>query len=276
VALASVLGVASLSIAAGLASFAVVASSASPARAAEPDARARLERALSDYEAAQAEADRDARIAGFQRAEQAFAALIEEGARSPALYTNLGNAALQAGRVGRAVLAYRRALSLDPTVATARQNLAHVRAQLPGWVPRPGSAESDGALYAYRRISARTRSLAAAGCFAAAALALFVAGRRREGAWRGLALVLGLGWVALVASVVVDGGGADGQAGVLTADETPARSSDSALAALAFPEPLPQGVEVEQLEVRGDFARVRLANGRDVWVRSSSVSLIDG
>ena len=46
-------------------------------------------------------------------------------------------------------------------------------------------------------------------------------------------------------------------------------------AALAFPDPLPQGVEVERLEVRGDFARVRLANGRDVWVRGSSVTPID-
>jgi hypothetical protein len=63
---------------------------------------------------------------------------------------------------------------------------------------------------------------------------------------------------------------------VLTSDETPARVSDSALAPLAFPEPLPAGVEVERLEVRGDFARIRLANGRDVWVRSSSVTPVAG
>ncbi|MBK7948224.1 MAG: BatD family protein [Deltaproteobacteria bacterium] len=275
VALACVLGAASLSTAIGLASLVAFAAIASPATAVEPDARARLERTVADYEAAQAESDRDARIAGFQRAEQGFAALIEEGARSPALYTNLGNAALQAGRVGQAVLAYRRALTLDPKMATARQNLAHVRAQLPAWVPRPGDAETDPALYAYRRVAAPTRALAAAGCFAGATLALFLAGRRREGAWRGLVIALGVGWLALLASVVVDGRGAAGQAGVLTAEETAARSSDSALAALAFPEPLPQGVEIEQLELRGDFARIRLANGRDVWVRDTSVSLID-
>ena len=201
--------------------------------------------------------------------------MIDEGARSPALYTNLGNAALQAGRVGQAVLAYQRALRLDPEATTARQNLAHVRASLPGWVPRPGSVETGEALYAYRRVSVQMRSLAAAGCFAATALAVVVAGRRREGPWRGLAIGLGVAWLGLVASVVADGRGSVSQAGVLTAEETPARSSDSVLAALAFPEPLPEGVEVERLEVRGDFARVRLANGRDVWVRSSSVTLID-
>ncbi|MFO0687997.1 MAG: BatD family protein [Myxococcota bacterium] len=269
------LGVGALSTAVALGPGQAYAAEGDAPAAPATDARARLERAVADYEAAQAEADRDARLAGFQRALQGFASLIDEGARSPALYTNLGNAALQAGRAGQAVLAYRRALRLDPTVATARQNLAHVRSRLPGWVPRPGSSESDGALQAYRRIAAPTRALAAAGCFAAAALAFVLAGRRPTGAWRGLAIALGLAWLGLLASVVADARGAAGQPGVLTTEETVARSSDSALAALAFPDPLPQGVEVERLEVRGDFARVRLANGRDVWVRGSSVTPID-
>ena len=246
------------------------------ARASESDPRARLEQALGDYAKAQAESDREARLAGFQRAEQGFAALVEGGAETPALYTNLGNAALQAGHVGQAVVAYQRALRLDPGSTTARQNLAHVRSLLPAWVPRPGSADSTEALFAYRRIPAQTRSFAAAGCFAIAALCLVVSARRREGAWRGLAMLSGLAWLALLASVVLDGRVADARAAVLTAEETPARSADSALAPLAFPEPLPQGVEVEQLEVRGDYARVRLANGRDVWVRTSSVSPVAG
>ena len=44
------------------------------------------------------------------------------------------------------------------------------------------------------------------------------------------------------------------------------------LARLAFPDPLPQGVEALRLETRGDFARIRLANGRDVWVRNGSLT----
>src|SRR5690606_34729281 len=106
----------------------------------DADARARLERAIADYEAAQAETDREARLAAFARAERGFASLIEDGTASAALYTNLGHAALQAGRRGEAVLAYRRALLLDPGATTPRQNLAHLRAQLPAWVPRPSSS----------------------------------------------------------------------------------------------------------------------------------------
>ena len=247
-----------------------------PARASDSNPRARLEQALADYAKAQAKSDREARLAGFQRAEQGFAALIEDGAETPSLYTNLGNAALQAGHAGQAVVAYQRALRLDPGSTTAHQNLAHVRSLLPAWVPRPGNADSTEALFAYRRIPVQARSLAAAGCFALAALCLVLSARRREGAWRGLAMLSGLAWLALLASVVLDGRGAQSRAAVLTAEETPARSADSALAPLAFPEPLPPGVEVEQLEVRGDFARIRLANGRDVWVRSSSVTPIAG
>ncbi len=249
---------------------------ASAQTSAGTDVRSRLERALADYEQAQAEADRDARIAGFRRAEQGFSALIDEGLATPALYTNLGNAALQSGDLGQAVLAYQRALRLDPTAATAHQNLAHLRSLLPAWVPRPSGGDGVDSLLVYRRIPAAMRSLLAAGCFALAALCVVASQRRPEGPWRGLAIVLALAWLGLVASVVLDGSGDAGEAAVLTAEETPARSSDSALAPLAFPDPLPQGVEVERLEVRGDFARIRLANGRDVWVRSSSVTPVDG
>jgi len=262
-------------LALGLA-LAAHAAGPTPAHAAETDAAARLDRALADYAAAQAETDRDARLAGFQRAEGGFASLIADGAESPGLYSNLGNAALQSGHVGQAVLAYHRALRLDPAAATARQNLAHVRSQLPAWVPRPSGGDSSDALHVYRRVPAATRSLAAAGCFAVAALCLVVSGRRREGAWRGLAILAGVAWLSLLASVVLDERGERSRVAVITADETPARSADSALAPLAFPDPLPDGVEVERLELRGDFARVRLANGRDVWVRSSSVTPVEG
>ncbi len=255
--------------------LAAFASGAHAQETAGTDVRSRLERALADYEQAEREADRDARIAGFRRAEQGFAALVADGIATPALQTNLGSAALQAGDLGEAVLAYRRALRLDPAAVTARQNLAHVRSLLPAWVPRPSGSEGADALLVYRRIPESTRSLLAAGSFAVAALFLVLAARRTEGPWRGLAILFGIAWLLLLASVVLDGPGEEGVAVVLTADEEPARSSDSALARLAFPDPLPQGVEALRLEVRGDFARIRLANGRDVWVRSGSLTPVD-
>ena len=265
-------GRASCALALGLLLLAAFGSGAHAQEIAGIDVRSRLARALADYEQAEREADRDARIAGFRRAEQGFAALLADGIESPALQTNLGSAALQAGDLGQAVLAYRRALRLDPAAVTARQNLAHVRSLLPAWVPQPSGSEGADALLVYRRIPESTRSLLAAGSFAVSALFLVLSARRTEGPWRGLAILFGIAWLVLLATVVLDGSGEEGVAVVLTAVEEPARSSDSTLARLAFPDPLPQGVEALRLEVRGDFARIRFANGRDVWVRSGSLT----
>lgn len=238
------------------------------------DASARLERALADYAGAQSETEREARVAGFARAAQGFDALTEEVGATAPLWTNVGNAALQAGEVGQAVLAYRRALTLDPDAVTANQNLVHVRSRLPAWVPRPTAEKSFDALRLDRRIPIGVRRIAGATFFVLAAASLVMAGRRGPGPWRGLALAFAAAWGLALLSNSALGERRAGEAAVVVADETVARSSDSVLAPLAFPDPLPQGVEVELLEAREDFALIRLANDRDVWVRRSAVEAV--
>jgi len=66
--------------------------------AATPDAT--LQQAIDRYTQTQVATGRDQRL--FEHA-------AAQGARSVDLYTNLGNAALQAERLGPAILAYRRA-----------------------------------------------------------------------------------------------------------------------------------------------------------------------
>lgn len=238
---------------------------------AELDREARLQQALEAYAQALAEPARDARLAGFARAERAFASLVEDGVETAALWTNLGNAALQAQQPGRAVLAYHRALRLDPAAGAARQNLEHVRAGLPSWVPRPKSAEGAQALLFWSSLDSGPRSLVLAAGFAAMCGCVLLAVRRDTGAWRGLALLLGFAWVLGLGVEVRNSLAGETNRAVLVSDDVLARSADSSLSPLALPEPLPAGVEVDLLEARGDWTRVRLANGRDVWVRASSV-----
>lgn len=238
-------------------------------------AEARLEAALTDYAAALAETDRDARLAGFSRAEQGFASVVREGVETPALFTNLGNAAFQAADPGRAVLAYRRALALDPNATVPRQNLAHFRSLLPNWVPTPSEAEGAQSLLFYRAIPSSLRAALAGAAFLLGALAFALAVRRKEGAWRGLGYFAWVVWALLLASVLVDGEEDRRDFAVIMVAETPARSADSALAPLSLPDPLPAGVEVERLETRAEWSRVRLANGRDVWVRNSAVTSVE-
>jgi len=237
------------------------------------DRPVRLEAAIEAYSAAQSEAGRDARLAGFARARQAFASLVSDGVESAALYTNLGNAALQAQDPGEAVVAYHRALRIDPNHNAAQQNLVYVRTKLPVWVPRPEPTQGARGFLDGRRWPAEQRAAFSAICFLVAAVAIALSVRRKEGAWRGLALLAFAGWGLSLGSLTwaeeVE------RMAVVTGLEAEARSADSALAPLALPDPLPPGVEVDLVEVRGDWSLARLANGRDVWVRSSKLTAID-
>lgn len=246
---------------------------ARPAPVAAQDTRAALERAIDAYTRALDTAERDPRLARFRQAEQLFASVAEGGVRNAQLYTNLGNAALQAERMGAAVLAYRRALALDPDLPRALQNLEHVRSLLPDWVPRPRAGGLlDSFFFWHRTVRRPDRALAAAACFAVAALLVATGIRTRQATWRNAAALPGLAWLVLAGSVALDPADAARDEAVITADEVVARAADSALSPSAFPEPLPGGVEVEILERRGPWARVRLANGRDAWVTGSSVT----
>jgi hypothetical protein len=243
-----------------------------PAVRAQEDPR--LGGALSAYASALDERERDARLAGFADAERGFSAAIEAGAHNAALYTNLGNAALQAEHPGRAVLAYQRALYLDADSARALQNLEHVRTTLPPWVPTPEPEGAFDSFFLYRSLARDTRSLGGAIAFAIAGLCMALAIRTGQGAWRGIAALCAVAWLGLTGSVWFDAQAQEKPLGVIVVGEALARSADSALAALAFPEPLPGGTEVRVLEVRPPWTRVRLSNGRDAWVSESSVETV--
>lgn len=244
------------------------------AATADFDPEIRLGEALSQYARALEESDRDARLAIFARAESGFVSVAGRHAKNPALQLNIGNAALQAEHLGQAVLAYQRALRLDPDASAARQNLAHIRSLLPSWVPRPEPSEGFEALFFYRQLPSALRFDLAAGCFLFAALNFAISIRRREGAWRGVAYLAGVVWLVLLTSVVFDWRSEESNSAVIMKDETLARSADSRLAALALPNPLPAGTEVEILEEREPWVRIRLHNGRDVWILGSSVTRV--
>jgi tetratricopeptide (TPR) repeat protein len=114
--------------------------------AADPLARAR-----DAYQSALGEADRAARTRAFGRAATLYRALTAQWPDRPELLTDWGNAALGASDLGTAVLAYRRALRLDPGLERAQVNLAWARDQQPTWAaasdegspPRPTRSSSS-------------------------------------------------------------------------------------------------------------------------------------
>ena len=241
------------------------------AASAEPPGTERLEQAVADYNRAMNTEERNLRLEMFRRSARLFAHVIEAGADNADIYTNLGNASLQGERIGHAVLAYRRALIADPDHARALQNLQHARSLMPSWVPRPqGGGLLDSFFFWHRTLSRDERNLAAASCFALAALLMAASIRFSSATPRNLAILPVLAWLALMASILLDPGRVN--EAVITADEAVARAADSTFAPSLLQAPLPGGTEVRVLERRSPWLRIRLANGRDVWIAESSVA----
>ncbi len=253
---------------------AVIAAWAAPGVAQQPDA-APVEEAIASYRAALDTSRRDLRLEGFRKAERLFSRIANGGASNPELYTNLGNAALQAEHLGAAVLAYRRALAIDPDHPRAVQNLEYVRTLLPEWVPKPEPGGLlDSFFFWHKTLAGSDRALGAAIAFAVGALLLAAAIRFGQSTLRTAAILPVLVWAALIASVAVDGVGARLDEAVVIADEAVARAADSALAPSTLPAPLPGGVEVRILERRSPWIRIRLANGRDAWIAESALMTV--
>lgn len=247
-----------------------------PAMAGETSPRTILEQAIAVYTKAQAATSRTERVAGFRQAERLFAHALSQGARSAELYTNLGNAALQSERLGPAILAYRRALALDPNAPRARQNLLHARSLLPAWVPRPEQQGVFESFFFWRTVlSPAEQAGIAALSFLLAALLIAVAIRWRSTLARTLAIMPLLVWAGLLVSVMIETrANRLGQA-VLIADETTARAADSPNAPIRFTEPLPGGTEVNIREARPHWLHIALIDGRDAWVSRGAVEDIE-
>jgi tetratricopeptide (TPR) repeat protein len=258
-------------LAAALWTLAVLLSASAPRAASDEE---RIREAIDTYTRGLNTEHRDPRIEEFRRAQRLFAS-VAIGTRNAALYTNLGNAALQAEDLGSSILAYRRALRVAPGHARALQNLDHARSLLPDWVPRPGpEGVLDSLFFWQRSVPLDLRALLAALCFAVAALLVAAAIRFRQSALRNAAILPLLGWGGLLASVLSDPSRVAQLEAVVTVPEVVARAADSSLAPSAFPQPLPGGVEVRILEQRPPWVRIRLANGRDAWLPGSSLASV--
>ncbi len=237
----------------------------SPARA---DDAARTARA--DFQAALDAADPQIRQRNFAAAATAFAKAAR-GARSAALYTDWGNAALGAGDVGGAALAYRRALTIDAVDGRARKNLTWLRSRMPEGM-RPASGGATETLFFFHGSWSRDRRLlvGAAG-FAVMVLLLMPWGGRRRAWLAAVALAPGLTWIAMTVSLVVED---RHRSDAVVMQSIVLRTADSAGAPPKLATQLPAGVEVVIVERRDDWARVRLPSGTTGWLPASVVERV--
>ena len=235
----------------------------------------KVQQALDIYAQAQESTNREERMEKFRQAKRLFAYASDQGVKTPALYTNIGTSALQAENLGDAVLAFRRALALDPDHPQALKNLQQSRTLLPKWLPRPTEEGLLDSFFSWHKsMSTGERAGLASLFFLLSAIGFAVSIRWRSMLARNLSFLPLLLWLVFLGSYALEVNSKSGREAVITVNDTVARVSDSVNSPQRFSQPLPAGAEVKVLEVRGDWARVSLPNGRDAWVGIRSLTYV--
>lgn len=235
----------------------------------------RVKEAIETFTEAQGASDSAQRMEGFRQAERLFNALVADAGRNADLEANSGVAALQGGHVGAAVVAFKRALVLDPAHERSRINLHYARSLLPSWVPRPVEVGGWDRFFSWWFLfSESKRQALGAFLFLLAGSGILLAVRYGTPLARFGAVVPSVLWMVIFLQGFWNHEGRDDA--VIIPEETLARAADSINAPLSFDQPLPSGTEVTLLEKREDWCRIALGNGRSTWIRPSALEMVRG
>ncbi len=212
----------------------------------------------------------------YAQKDYAHAALAYEEAlkagHSAGAHYNLGNALFKSGRIGEAILHYRRARYLDPRDADIANNLAfarNYRVDKVLSVPGPLARALDRA---FHWLSRREATLLAAVCFALAGLSLAAwIVRRWSQLLFGIPLFAALALFCFVTQQVWTSE-VDSRPAVVVAPEVNVLSGPSE----EFKQILlvHDGTEVRIREARGDYLLVQLPGGSGGWIKKDAVQRV--
>lgn len=242
-----------------------------------------LERAQAAHDRGVAlrRADPAASLRSFREAAAEWDRVRAAGAENGPLEFNLGNACLEAGDLGRAIAAYRRAERFLPGDADLAHNLAVARSRVTDAVGRDGTTLLvDTVASWWHVIPGHVRAGLGIACWAslwALVAARALAGGRAGPA--GVALLRGLAWAAF-AGAALSGGTAIADVllrgarppAVLLEPSTVLRKGNGEGFEPAFVESLGPGVECTVIEERPGWVRLELPDGRGGWVRDTQVA----
>ena len=212
----------------------------------------------------------------WQDAADSWMQIAQAGQESASLYYNIGNAFYKGGDVAHAILWYERALKVDPSYEDARVNLAFVRTQIQDRI-------EDIPEFFLKSWARKLCWLLPSNAWAVltlvllgavlACLLLFLLGRggaRKAGFFSGLvALILCLMcfWFAFWQRSE----GLSHQSAIVTAAVSEVKSSPGSGVSLFV---LHEGTKVKTLETVGDWQNIELADGRQGWIPSGSITVI--
>jgi len=207
----------------------------------------------------------------YAEARELYEFMVLLGSEGAGVHHNLGNCALKQGRLGRAILEYRRALRFDPGLDASRHNLELVRRLLPArkapWRPPPWEVFLGSIPLAF--LEGAAILLAWAGCACVWMVLFLSAGRLRK--------ALTVTAAGLMIATAVAGGFLYFAVEVLPSHR-PAVVTERAP---VYPGPsedsepldrLPEGTEVTEMARAGDWSLVLWGEGKG-WVPADTVEV---
>jgi hypothetical protein len=213
----------------------------------------------------------------YEQATLSFERIINEGRiRNARLYYNLANAYFLQGRIGKAILNYRRAAKLGNN-SDIEKNLAFARSQRKDQVAIKTEKRVLHTLFFWHYdFAQKTRFLLMCISFAIVCIAV-AAGIwfHRNAPSTVTAIIFGLLAICLLSSVVVEAGTrAKNVGGVITVPEVVAYQGDGQNYPPSFKGPLHEGTEFNLLERRSGWLHIRLSDDSDGWIPDNSAELI--
>jgi hypothetical protein len=241
------------------------------------DFETRSIQAVNLYRSAMENENSQDRLAAFRQSEIAFRDLIESINNPTAkLMTGWGNASLQSRNNGFAVLAYKRALRLQPDNAQARENLEFLREQLQVWEHDTQKKGMFGTLFFWCRFFGDEEIAAVAGLFFVMGCGLVaVTIRFQIGSLWKYSVIPFLIWGIMLIPCYFSGSEKGGLEVVFVAEETIARNADAMNSPASFETLIPAGVEAVVEEVRDQWLHVKFAGNRRGWVPRSAIEFVN-
>ncbi len=209
----------------------------------------------------------------FEAAALLYEAAIEK-AENGYLYYNLGNCYFKTGELGQALLNYRRAQKLTPRFEDLLSNLNYARQEAKDKIETKGYSQALNKIFFWYYMFSKKELIIA---FLALNFVFFlVAGIRLY------ARADAIKWILVVVSILYIISGASaltriyqdsyGLEGVVTAQEVSVRSGNSVNNVVLFM--LHEGAEFKAREIKGDWLKIELADGKKGWIQSMGAEII--
>jgi hypothetical protein len=214
----------------------------------------------------------------YEKAILNYEKIISDGRiKNPKLYYNLANAYFLKEDIGRAILNYRRAESLDKADTNIQKNLAFARSRRIDKVPvKPEKRILETLFFWHYDFSIKTKFLIMCIFFALLCISgIVMLWRGRSAGLFAAAVICSILTVCFLSSVVVEAHSrVNTISGVITAGQVVARQGDGPNYPASFRDPLHAGTEFKLLERRPGWFHIKLSDDSDGWTPDNAADLI--